>query len=223
MKSAVIFDMDGVIVDNGYYHKQAWEEFCSRYKISFSAEKFRKVFFGRTNEEILPDVFNRELTVQEIEELGAEKEMLYREIYRPHLEAVPGFLYFLNELKEKKIPVGVATSAPKENVDFVLQGLGINHRIDVVVDDSMVSKGKPHPEIYLKAASLLKAYPGKCVVFEDSLSGTQSAYDAGTKVVAVTTTLPAAEHKFAHRVIEDFREASVQFVYSVLNETEMKA
>ncbi len=216
MRIAVIFDMDGVIVDNGDYHKLAWEEFCSRYNLSFSAEKFRKIFFGRTNEEILPDVFGRELTAQEIEELGAEKERLYREIYRPELKAAPGFMQFLSELKENSIPVGVATSAPKENVDFVLQGLEIKNYIDVIVDDSMVSKGKPHPEIYLKAASLLKIKPANCVVFEDSLSGTQAAYNAGTRVVAVTTTLPAGKHKFAHRVIDDFIDIKLHFIYSLL-------
>lgn len=222
MDVTVIFDMDGVIVDNGKYHKLAWEEFCNRHKISFSEEKFRTVFFGRTNEEVLPDLFSRSLTHKEIEEFGNEKEAVYREIYRPELNAAPGFIQFLNELKENNIPVGVATSAPKENVDFILQGLEIKTRIDVIVDDSMVSKGKPHPEIYLKTASLLSSPPENCVVFEDSLSGTKAAYDAGTKVVAVTTTLPAAEHIYAHRVIEDFSEASVQFVYALLNETKRK-
>jgi beta-phosphoglucomutase len=223
MKPAVIFDMDGVIVDNGNYHKLAWGEFCNRHKISFSEEKFRTVFFGRTNEEVLPDLFRRRLTNKEIEEFGNEKEAVYREIYRPELKAAPGFIQFLNELKENDVPVGIATSAPKENVNFILQGLEIKNLIDVVVDDSMVSKGKPHPEIYIKTASLLKSSPENCVVFEDSLSGTQAAYNAGTKVVAVTTTLPAAEHKFAHRVIEDFREVEVKFVCSLLNETKRKA
>ncbi len=219
MDVTVVFDMDGVIVDNGKYHKLAWGEFCKRHKISFSEEKFRTVFFGRTNDEVLPDLFSCGLSHKEIEEFGNEKEVIYREIYRPELIAAPGFIQFLNELKKNNVPVGVATSAPKENVDFVLEGLGIISLIDIVVDDSMVSKGKPHPEIYLMTASLLNSSPENCVVFEDSLSGTQAAYDAGTKVVAVTTTLPAEEHKSAHRVIKDFREVSVQFVYSLLNET----
>lgn len=223
MRFAVIFDMDGVIVDNGKYHKLAWEEFCKRHKISFSEEKFRTVFFGRTNEEALPDLFKRKLTRKELEDFGNEKEAVYREIYRPELNAAPGFVQFLNELKVNGISVGVATSAPKDNVDFVLNGLEIKNLIDVVVDDSMVLKGKPHPEIYLKTASLLKCSPEKCVVFEDSLPGTKAAYDAGTKVVAVTTTLPAGEHKWAHRVISDFREISIQLILLLLNETERKA
>ncbi len=218
MKPAVIFDMDGVIVDNGRYHKLAWEKFCSRYGITFSEEKFRTRFFGRTNEEVLPDVFGRALTQNDTVELAEEKEAIYREIYRPELKAVPGFMQFLKELREHKLPVGIATSAPKKNVDLVLQGLEIEDLIDAVVDDSMVSEGKPHPEIYLKAAMLLKVKPANCVVFEDSLSGTQAAYNAGAKVVAVTTTLPAGEHKFAHHTIVDFREVSLLFIKELLGE-----
>lgn len=219
MKPVVIFDMDGVIVDNGKYHKQAWDVFCKRHNIVFSEEKFRTVFFGRTNEEILPDLFNRILSKREIKKFGDEKEAVYREIYSLELKAAPGFDHFFKELKNNKIPVGVATSAPKENVDFVLQGLGIQHLIDVVVDDSMVSKGKPSPEIYIKTASLLNTSPEQCVVFEDSMSGTRAAFDAGAKVVALTTTLPAEEHKFAHLLINDFSEISIAKVQSLLTDS----
>ncbi len=219
MNAAVIFDMDGVIVDNGKYHELAWSKFCSRHNISFSEEKFRTQFFGRVNEEILPDLFGYELTLQEIDKLGAEKEAAYREIYRPQLKAVPGFNTLLTELKKNNIPVGVATSAPKENVDFILKGLNIQDKIDVVVDDSMVSKGKPHPEIYIKSASMLNTRPEKCIVFEDSVSGTRAAYDAGAIVVAVTTTLSAGEHKYAHHIIDDFTEITVDFIYSLLKKT----
>ena len=212
MRFAVIFDMDGVIVDNGKYHQQAWEAFSKKYNIPFSEKKFNTVYFGRTNEQILPKLFNRDLSRQEIKKLGDEKEAVYREIYRQHLKAVPGFIHFLEELKTYKIPVGVATSAPKENVDFVLHGLTIEKMIDVIVDDSMVSRGKPDPEIYLKAAQLLETDIQHCVVFEDSLSGTQAAFNAGAKVIAITTTVAASKHKFAHRTVSDFSEISVNFI-----------
>jgi beta-phosphoglucomutase len=222
MKPAVIFDMDGVIVDNGNYHKRAWLEFCKQHKISFSEENFINVFFGRTNEQVLPDLFGRKLSRKEIEEFGNEKEAVYRKIYQPELKAALGFISFLTELKENEIPVGVATSAPPENVKFVLQGLKIEDSIDVVVDDSMVSHGKPNPEIYLKAAKLLKRDPSNCVVFEDSRSGTRSAWDAGTKVVALTTTLPAEQHEFAHHIIDDFSEVTLRFVHSLVDGEEFK-
>ena len=212
MDIAAIFDMDGVIADNGEFHQKAWEEFSQRHNLSFSKEKFKNDYFGRTNEQVLPELFGKELTGEEIHQLGDEKEAIYREIYRPHLKPIPGLIDFLEELHKNEIPVGVATSAPQDNVDFILDGLGINKFIMTVVTDSMVKNGKPHPEIYLKAAELLKTAPDNCVVFEDSMSGTKSAYDAGSRIVAITTTLPAEKHKYAHQVVPDFEGMSLRFI-----------
>ena len=209
---AVIFDMDGVIVDNGEFHQKAWQEFSNRYNIPFSDEKFQNDYFGRTNEQVLPEMFNRDLSENEIKKLGEEKEEIYREIYRPHLNPLPGLMEFLKELKKNEIPMGVATSAPQENVDFILEGLGIREFISEIVTDSMVKRGKPDPEIYLKAAEMLNRKPENCVVFEDSKSGTKAAWDAGTKVVAVTTTLPAEKHRHAHRIVSDFKNVTLSFV-----------
>lgn len=217
MTVAVVFDMDGVIVDNGKYHLLAFKELSRRHAVDFSAETFKKRFFGRVNEEILPELFGRSLSASEISKLADEKEALYREIFQPHLKPLPGFDEFFKELKSKKVPVGLATSAPGENVEFVLQGLNIQNDFDAVVDDSMVSKGKPNPEIYLKAASLLHCRPEQCVVFEDSLSGTQAAWDAGSKVIALTTTLTEREHKFAHHIVKDFSAITLDFILTLFD------
>lgn len=210
MGIAVIFDMDGVIVDNGKYHLQAFAELCRRHNLKFSEEKFMNHQFGKVNEEVLPELFARDLSKEEIVKYAGEKESAYREIYGPEMNAMPGLIDLLKELKRHNIPVAIATSAPEENVDFVIKGLGIAVYIDVIVDDSMVTKGKPHPEIYLKAAELLKTAPESCMVFEDSLSGTRAAYEAGATVVAVTTTLKAEEHCYAHHIISGFENMTVQ-------------
>lgn len=212
MKIAVIFDMDGVIVDNGGFHQKAWEQFSRRYNLPFSEDKFKNDYFGRTNNEVLPEMFGKDLSEKEIKQLADEKEEIYRDIYRPHLKPVPGLVDLLKELKKENIPVGVATSAPPENVKFVIDGLKIGDYIQTVVNDSMVSNGKPAPDIYLEAAARLNSDPENCVVFEDSMSGTKSAFDAGAKVVAVTTTLPAEKHKYAHRIVNNFESVSVQFI-----------
>ncbi|HKJ80104.1 MAG TPA: HAD family phosphatase [Prolixibacteraceae bacterium] len=217
MEVAVIFDMDGVIVDNGKYHQKAWEEFCVRHKISFSEEKFKNKYFGRTNNQVLPELFDKDLSENEVKQLADEKEKIYRCIYKPHLKAVSGLHEFLEELKTNNIPVAVATSAPQENVDFVLKGLKIDKYIQQVVTDAMVLRGKPHPEIYLKAAEMLNVAPPLCVVFEDSLSGTKSAYDSGAKVVAVTTTLPAEKHTHAHKIIVDFTSVNLRIVRQIVS------
>ncbi len=212
MQITVIFDMDGVIVDNGGFHQKAWEQFSRRYNLPFSEDKFKNDYFGRTNNEVLPEMFGKDLSEKEIKQLADEKEEIYRDIYRPHLKPVPGLVDLLKELKKENIPVGVATSAPPENVKFVIDGLKIGDYIQTVVNDSMVSNGKPAPDIYLEAAARLNSDPENCVVFEDSMSGTKSAFDAGAKVVAVTTTLPAEKHKYAHRIVNNFESVSVQFI-----------
>lgn len=212
MEIAAIFDMDGVIVNNSKYHQKAWEEFSRRYDIPFSEEKFKHKFFGRTNKQVMPELFDRDLSDDEIKALDNEKEQIYRDIYRPHLKPVAGLIDFLEELQSHKIPVAVATSAPRQNVDFIFDGLGIEKYIDKVVTDAMVSEGKPHPEIYQKAAEMLGKKPEECVVFEDSKSGTKAAWDAGAKVIAITTTLPAEKHEHAHKTVPDFTSVSVELI-----------
>ena len=204
MSLAVIFDMDGVMVNNGEYHYKAWKKFCANHSIKFSREKFTKVFFGRTNNQVIPDLFGKNLAVDEIEKLASEKENIYRHMYAPHIRPVNGLVELLLQLQKNKIPVAVATSAPMANADFVLERLNIKKLISVIVDESMVANGKPNPEIYLKTAQLLQTPVSDCVVFEDSISGTQAAFDAGAKVIALTTTLNAAQHKYAHVIINDF-------------------
>lgn len=217
MEMAVIFDMDGVIVDNGKYHVLAYAELCRRYNLEFSEAEFMTNQFGKVNEEVLPELFGRELSVEEIEKYAGEKESAYRKIYGPEMTAMPGLVDLLKELKKQHIPVGVATSAPEGNVEFVTEGLGISGYLDAIVDDSMVTRGKPHPEIYLKAAEILKTAPANCLVFEDSLSGTRAAYEAGMRVVAVTTTLKAEEHKYAHDTIPDFRDMTVHKIRKMMS------
>lgn len=212
MELAVIFDMDGVIVENTNFHQKAWEKFSQKYNLDFSEEKFKNDYFGKTNDQILPEMFNKELPEKEIKKLGDEKEAIYREIFQPHLKPLKGLVPLLEELRRCSIPIGVATSAPRDNVDFVLDGLDIRKYIKTIVDDSMVVRGKPYPEIYRKSAEMLGVNPENCVVFEDSMSGTKSAFDAGAKVVAVTTTLPAEKHKLAHKIISDFNDVSLDML-----------
>ena len=204
-------------MDNGEFHFLAWQKFCSSHRIPFSKEEFRRNFFGRVNEQVLPVLFQRVLSKDEIQVLGDEKEKIYREIYGPKLKSVNGLVSLLDDLKKNSVSVAVATSASPENVDFVLNGLNIKHYFNVIVDDSMVTKGKPDPEIYLKTAQLLKTQPENCVVFEDSLSGTKAAFNAGAKVFALTTSLDAAEHKFAHHIFPDFSGISYNFIQKLFS------
>jgi beta-phosphoglucomutase family hydrolase len=200
---AVIFDMDGVLIDNARYHERAFAEYFSRYGTTLAPE-----MFGRGNEELMVELFPDE-SMERHRELADGKEAYYRQIYEPHIKPVDGLVELLEELKRNDIPVAVGSSAPLENIDFVLDKLRIRNYFDAVVIAAMVKKAKPAPDIYLKSAELLNVSPENCIVFEDALAGIKAARAAGMKVVGVATSLPVERLSGTDRVINDFTEITV--------------
>ncbi len=188
--NAFIFDMDGVLAENSDYHVEAWTVFSRDYGRELTVEDIKKRL-GFNNREYMRFVLDREPTDQEVSDSTVRKEALYREIYGQHLTAPAGLIPLLESLKRDAFACGVATSAPSENVDFVLDGLKIRPYFQRVVDASHVKNCKPDPEIYLEAAGRLNVKPSACVVFEDAIAGVQSAKAAGMTVVAITTSYPA--------------------------------
>ena len=206
---AVIFDMDGVLVDNFRYHLMAWEKFCQRHKKSISADDFLEHVFGGSNADHLSYIFKKELPAETIAAHSTEKELIYRYLYQDNVQLLPGLKDFLQELKDKEIPIAIATSAERANVDFILSETGLEGYFSAIADASMVSKGKPDPEVFLKAAELLSIAPQQCIVFEDTLKGIDAALKACMKVVGVATTHHRAELTEAHKVISDFTEIKI--------------
>lgn len=204
LKFAVIFDMDGVIVDNISYHLKAWKEFCNKYSINLSDDEFNKNISGKSNKDILKYIFKKELNPDEIKKYADEKETMYRKLYSKHIEPRTGLINFLKMLKQNNIKTAIATSAPKINLDFILKSIEIEEYFDILVYEDMVSKGKPDPEIYLKAANLLGIEPKQCIVIEDALSGIKSGLNAGMKVIGMTTVHKKEELTNTNLVIDDF-------------------
>jgi beta-phosphoglucomutase len=208
---AVIFDMDGVIVDNDVYHFRAWGELCKNYGLIEV-----KSWFGNTNPMILRNLFGNAINDEMIRKLGHEKEIIYREIYQSDIKAVNGLIQFLDNLNESGIAIAMATSAPTINVDFVLEHTAIRKYFHRIVDASMIREGKPSPEIYLKAAEVLQLEVSACLVFEDSFHGIESARRAGMKVVGVATTHSAEKLEGTAKNITDFTEISAVEVIQIL-------
>jgi HAD superfamily hydrolase (TIGR01509 family) len=200
---AVLFDMDGVIADTNPFHKQAIRQFCFRYGFSLSEEELKQRIYGRTNKDWITALFGT-ITQEELQRLADEKEELFRQLYRPHVQPVAGLLWFMQQLHQARIPCALTTSAPPANVAFLMQHIPIMHYFSLVLDERAVTHGKPHPEIYLRAAQELQLPNSRCVVIEDSLSGVAAARAAGSKVVGVTTTHTATELADADLVIDDF-------------------
>lgn len=204
MKSvAFIFDMDGVIVDSNPFHKISLKQFCKKYGHDLSEEQLKEKIYGRTNKDWLANVFGN-IDEKQLRQYADEKESLFRELYQNDVKPLPGLVNFLKLLDREDFPRAIATSAPRANVDFTLSRTGTGKYFQTILDESFVTRGKPHPEIYTKTAAALKFLPDRCIVFEDSLSGVISGKKANCKVVGVTTTHTPEELEGADFTIDNF-------------------
>ena len=211
----IIFDMDGVLIDSNPYHKKSLKSFAKSYGYDLDEEEMRQRIYGRQNKEWIPSLFGREMSMEEIDKYAEEKELHFQRIFDKNIEALNGLIPFLQSLRQANIPRAIATSAPRMNVDFVFRKTDIGEYFGLVLDDSHVKRGKPDPEIYLKASELLGFDPSSCVVFEDSLSGVESARSAGCRIVAVATTHEPDEFGEVDQVINDFSEISLNDIRSI--------
>jgi len=203
-KKAAIFDLDGTIVDNMRYHEKAFRLLAAKHRIALSDEDFRWMA-GRKNKDIFAQYFG-EKTVEEHEKLADEKESIYRELFEPVIVEVPGLLDFLKLLHTQKIKLAIASAAPKENRIFVFKHLPIYEYFNTVVGAENVTNGKPHPEVFLSAATNLHVDPKDCVVFEDAPNGISAAKAAGMYAVGILTTHTKEELHEADMVISSFQE-----------------
>ncbi|MEX0681477.1 MAG: HAD family phosphatase [Balneolales bacterium] len=211
----VIFDMDGVLVHSNPAHKKAIKIFCDNHQLNVTDTFLENRVYGRTNKEWIPELFG-DLPDEEIQRLADDKEALFRRNFDPVAECIPGLTGFLDVLKANGIKTMVATSAPGENADFILDALNIRSYFDSVLDSSHVDKGKPEPEVYLKAASALQLPPDRCFVIEDSIAGVEAGIRAGAKVIGVTSTHTAREFEKCVKVIDDFTDLSVDDLTEIM-------
>lgn len=203
-KIAVIFDMDGVICHTNPYHSIAFKEFFLKRGLNPTDEEFALHMFGKSNSYILKHFLQREVVGEEFLLMEEEKEGLFRKIYEPHVQPVSGYLDFFEDLKQNQVATGVATSAPRANLDLIFSKVLIGERMGSVLASENVTKHKPDPEVYLKSAANLEMEPEQCIVFEDSYSGVTAARNAGMKVVGVLTSHTAEELPSCNFYIENY-------------------
>src|SRR5690348_16452240 len=201
---AVIFDLDGTLLNNNSFHRKTWEAYLKNIEKVISPEEFNAYINGRTNKDAIEYIYGRKMSEEESTKYTLEKESLYRKLYKPFIKPVPGLLHFLEVLHKKNIPMAIATSGIQPNIGFMFENLPIKHYFKVIVNSSHIMNGKPHPEIYLKAASQLDISPKNCLVFEDAVVGIRSAKAAGMKVIAVATTQTKEELSIADMIVDDF-------------------
>jgi HAD superfamily hydrolase (TIGR01509 family) len=186
----VIFDWDGVIIDSSRQHEESWERLAQEEKRSLPAGHF-KAGFGKKNEWIIPTLLRWTDDLAEVRRLSLRKEALYREIILERgLEALPGVHTLLRELQNARVPTCIGSSTHRENITTILGVLGFEGLFGGMVTSEDVTHGKPHPDVFLKAAARNARLPGHCVVFEDAFAGIEAARAGGMKVVGVATTHP---------------------------------
>lgn len=207
--------MDGVVVDNLPYHVDAWLLFCERNQIPLTREVFYRELNGMNSKDTFEWFYKREMSRAEVEVLEEEKELIYRDFYRDHIQPAPGLLEFLKDLRSHGIKTALATSAGPGNIDFIVDGLGIRDQFDAIIGGAEVRKAKPDPEIYLKAAELVGIEPSACWVIEDSLQGIAAGQSAGMRVVGISTSHTPAELAHTALVRPDF----VDLFKTLLNHT----
>jgi HAD superfamily hydrolase (TIGR01509 family) len=184
---AVLFDMDGTMIDNMMVHHKAWQTKLSEVGIELSLEEVHQRIHG-VNVELLEREFPGRFTLDERIQISKEKEETYRQIYAPDLALLAGLPELLFELKSKNVLLGVGSAAPPENVDFVINSLDLWHYFVSVRHSGDVQRGKPDPQVYELLIADLEVKPEDCIIFEDTPTGAMAASASGAQVIVVTTT-----------------------------------
>ena len=220
MIKAVIFDMDGVMIDSEPLWEKAERILLGRRGIDYNPT-YRDKIVGLNQKDsgrLLKETFNLPET---IEELLSERIDLIVRIYEEELELVPGIKSFLRELKENGFLIAMASSSPLRVINLVLNKFSLNEFFSVVVSGESVEFGKPHPDIYLFTAGKLGACPeqgrriepSECVVIEDSINGVKSAKSAGMHCIAIPDKrLSRNEFQIADLVVDRLDEISVRVI-----------
>ncbi len=213
---ACIFDLDGVIVDTAKYHFLAWKRLADQLGIYFT-EKDNERLKGVSRMEsleIILEIGNRKLNKSLKNKYATLKNKWYVEYISRMTpeEILPGSLEFVSELRNAGMRVAIGSAS--KNTPMILERVGIKELFDAVSDGNIVSKAKPDPEVFIKAAKMIGIEPGKCVVFEDAVAGIKAALNAGMICIGVGSARVLSE---AHFVVSGLNEMSLKKLESIDN------
>ena len=207
---ALVFDMDGTILDNMRFHTEAWMRTIDALGLpDRDPVEWERLTSGVPNREIFRGLLVLDLDDAGIEHWVQHKERLYREVSIGRLVELPGFSAFLDRARALELRLGLATGAGPQNIVFNLAALGLIDAFDTIVGAADVVRGKPDPEIFLTSADRLDVQPDEVLVFEDAPMGIESARAAGMDVVGVATMMTLTElvcYENVRRVIDNFED-----------------
>ena len=212
-KWAIIWDMDGVIVDTTELHYKSWNAVLPKYGVEFSKETFLSNF-GMNNQAIIDSLMNHP-PQSVLDEISHQKENRFRENVPGNIDLLPGVKDWLQRFKAWGFLQGIASSAPQANVSIIVKETGISSYFDAL-ESAENLPSKPDPTIFLKVAGLLHAPINRSLVIEDAPVGIEGARHAGMKCIAVTTTHQAGELSAANLVVDRLDKLTPEAVRQLL-------
>ena len=216
---AVIWDMDGVIADTAPYHLKAWQEVLHKRGVNFTEEDFRHCF-GQRNDTIIRNALGKEVAQEEINAIAREKEAGFRQKVKQNIKPLPGAIKLIKSLGERGFKLALASSAPIENIQLVIIGLGISDYFHAIITGRDVTEGKPSPQSFLLAAQKLGIEPKNCIVVEDAVAGVSAAKKAGMRCLAITNTHPRTSLIEADLIVDTLEKVSINDLERLLSPIE---
>lgn len=212
---ALIWDMDGVLVDSGEAHYAAWKHLFDELGRPLTRQQVAETL-GMANEAILRLWLGEDIAPAEANALAERKEALFRELVGEHLRVLPGVTAWLERARQRGYRQAVASSAPMANIVAIVHALGLADAFDLLISGARLPRSKPDPAIFVQAALGLGAAPEETVVLEDAAVGVEAALRAGMRCIAVTNTLPASELAAATRVVASLEELEDEAIERLL-------
>jgi beta-phosphoglucomutase family hydrolase len=213
---AVIWDMDGVIVNTGKDHFKSWQFAFNKRGVNFTEADFQSRF-GMRNDAIVRSIMGDTVPQAEIERIANDKETNFAEIVRHHIKPCPGAIELIKSLENAGVKMAIASSAPVANIRLLLGTLGILDCFQQFVSGREVTESKPSPQIYLFAAQKLGVAPAISIVIEDAVTGVQGAKRAKMFCIAVTTTNPRELLLEADLVVDGLAELTVSSLENLVS------
>ena len=216
-RNGVIFDVDGVLVDSYQAHFLSWQQLAAEIGRTYSEADFVKGFGRTSRENIVEHWSDRVWTPSEVAELDDRKEWLYREIIRNEFPAMDGAGELIRSLHLTGVRIAVGSSGPPENVDLVLDKLGVSSLIECRITAHQVTRGKPDPQVFVLAAQGLKLPAVACCVVEDAPAGIQAAHGAGIVCIGLASTgRTHSELQAADLIVDSLRELTSDTISRVI-------
>jgi HAD superfamily hydrolase (TIGR01509 family) len=220
LPAAIIFDMDGVLVDSSPFHLRKWNGFLHRHGIQIDQQELPGIVLGPANDKIFRRFLGEQLTREQISVLSEELDAIFREEIGPNPPALPGVKRLIEEIHAQGIVMAVASAAIASNVKFLIDALGLRDYFGVILAVDATFNPKPHPEIYLMTAQKLGVDPAECAVFEDSYVGIEAAKRAGMKCIAIASTFKEEDLRretHADLIFPSFEDITLQTVRHLFN------